>query len=159
MIQGAAGSTILACGMSLLSVDASGSGQMRAITAWGAASAAVAAAGPLVGGGDPNRPRAIDVAGAVLIAVVLAPLVLALSEGADWGWASVATLGCLAISVIGGLLFVVVERKVAAPLVDLQLLQPGAGRHNGRDPPRRGRHQRAHVPPELVFPETPPDSP
>ena len=50
MIQGAAGSTILACGMSLLSVDATGSAQMKAITLWGAASAAGAAAGPLVGG-------------------------------------------------------------------------------------------------------------
>ena len=40
VIQGAAGSTILACGMSLLSVAASGAGQMKAITIWGAASAA-----------------------------------------------------------------------------------------------------------------------
>src|SRR5213596_488694 len=39
MIQGAAGSTILACGMSLLSVASSGAAQMRAITLWGAASA------------------------------------------------------------------------------------------------------------------------
>ena len=50
MIQGAAGATILACGMSLLSVAASGEGQLKAITLWGAASAAGAAAGPLVGG-------------------------------------------------------------------------------------------------------------
>jgi EmrB/QacA subfamily drug resistance transporter len=50
MIQGAAGSTILACGMSLLSVAASGAAQMRAITLWGAASAIGAAAGPLIGG-------------------------------------------------------------------------------------------------------------
>src|SRR3954447_15746922 len=50
MIQGAAGSTILACGMSLLSVAASGAAQMKAITLWGAASAAGAAIGPLVGG-------------------------------------------------------------------------------------------------------------
>jgi len=50
MIQGAAGATILACGMSLLSVAASWAGQMRAITLWGAASAAGAAIGPLVGG-------------------------------------------------------------------------------------------------------------
>ena len=50
MIQGASGATILACGMSLLSVAASGAAQMRAITIWGAASAAGAAAGPLVGG-------------------------------------------------------------------------------------------------------------
>src|SRR5436853_7342455 len=50
MIQGAAGSTILACGMSLLSVASSGAAQMKAITLWGAASAAGAAIGPLIGG-------------------------------------------------------------------------------------------------------------
>src|SRR5204862_4955168 len=124
MIQGAAGSTILACGMSLLSVDAAGAGQMRAITLWGAASAAGAAAGPLIGGvlvelsgwqglfwidaavaaacipltlmkveesRDPSRSKSIDFAGTVLIAVILVPLVLAFSEGGDWGWTSVAT--------------------------------------------------------------------
>ena len=37
MIQGASGATILACGMSLLSVASSGKGQMKAITLWGAA--------------------------------------------------------------------------------------------------------------------------
>src|SRR5438477_11454972 len=41
---------VTARGMSLLSVASSGAAQMRAITLWGAASAAGAAAGPLVGG-------------------------------------------------------------------------------------------------------------
>ena len=156
LIQGAAGSTILACGMSLLSVAASGAEQMRAITIWGAASAAGAAAGPLIGGllvslsgwqglfwidagiaaacvpltiakveesRDPTRSRSIDYVGTLLIAVVLVPLVLALSEGGDWGWTSAATLGCLAISVVGVVLFVVVEERVPAPLVDLNLLR------------------------------------
>src|SRR3954463_13890101 len=50
MIQGASGATILACGMSLLSVASSGPAQMKAITLWGAASAGGAAMGPLVGG-------------------------------------------------------------------------------------------------------------
>ncbi len=127
MIHGAARSTILACGMSLLSVSSAGARQLRAITQWGAASAAGAAVGPLVGGvlvdttgwqglfwidaaiaaacipltvltvaesRDPNRPRSIDIAGTVLIAVILAPLVLALSEGSDWGWFSGRTLRC-----------------------------------------------------------------
>ncbi len=49
-IQGAAGSTLLACGLSLLSVAASGAAQMRAVSTWGAASAVGAAAGPLIGG-------------------------------------------------------------------------------------------------------------
>jgi MFS family permease len=50
MIQGAAGSTILACGLSLLTVGSAGQGRMRAVSLWGAASAVGAAAGPLVGG-------------------------------------------------------------------------------------------------------------
>src|SRR3954464_6984842 len=129
MIQGASGATILACGMSLLSVAASGNAQMKAITLWGAASAAGAAIGPLIGGvlvestgwqglfwidaaiaaacvpltlasvaesRAPNRSRSIDWAGTVLIALVLAPVILALSKGNDWGWASLATLGSVA---------------------------------------------------------------
>jgi EmrB/QacA subfamily drug resistance transporter len=156
MIQGAAGSTILACGMSLLSVAATGAGQMRAITRWGAASAAGAALGPLVGGllvdsigwqglfwidaaiaagcipltliavqesRDPNRPRSIDLAGTVLIAVILVPIVLALSEGTSWGWLSLATIGCFVVSAVGAIGFVATERRVAAPLVDLRLLR------------------------------------
>src|SRR4051794_11249818 len=145
MIQGAAGATILACGMSLLSVASTGAAQMKAITLWGAASAAGGAAGPLVGGllveatgwqglfwidaaiaaacvpltlatvqesRDPNRSRSIDYLGSLLIALMLAPVVLALSKGNDWGWASAATLGCLAVGVVATVLFVVVERRV-----------------------------------------------
>src|SRR3954447_12745525 len=156
LIQGAAGSTILACGMSLLSVASSGAGQMKAITTWGAASAAGAAAGALVGGllvelsgwqglfwidaaiaaacipltlarvqesRDLNRSRSIDFAGTALIAVILVPLVLAFSEGSDWGWTSLATIGCFVLTVVGAVLFVVVEGRVTAPLVDLQLLR------------------------------------
>jgi MFS family permease len=142
--------------MSLLSVASSGAGQMKAITYWGAASAAGAAAGPLVGGllvdssgwqglfwidagiaiacvpltlvavresRDPQRPRSIDFLGTVLIALALGPIILALSKGNDWGWASAATLGCFAISAVSTALFVVVERRVSAPLVNLSLLR------------------------------------
>jgi EmrB/QacA subfamily drug resistance transporter len=72
---------------------------------------------------DPNRPRSIDFAGTVLIAVVLVPLVLALSKGTDWGWVSAGTLICVVVSVLGGIGFVAVERRVTAPLVDLRLLR------------------------------------
>ena len=72
---------------------------------------------------DPQRPKSIDFAGTVLIAVILVPLVLALSEGPQWGWASFAVLGCLVISVLAAVGFVLVERRVAAPLVDLRLLR------------------------------------
>ncbi len=49
-IQGAAGATILACGLSLLTVANPGEGQLRAVSLWGAAAAVGAAAGPLLGG-------------------------------------------------------------------------------------------------------------
>lgn len=49
-IQGAAGATILACGLSLLSVANSGQAQLKAVSIWGAAAAVGAAAGPLMGG-------------------------------------------------------------------------------------------------------------
>ena len=50
VIQGAAGATILACGLSLLSVANTGEAQLRAVSLWGAAAAVGAAAGPLLGG-------------------------------------------------------------------------------------------------------------
>ena len=72
---------------------------------------------------DPNRSRSIDWAGTVLIALVLAPVILALSKGNDWGWASLETLGSLAIAIVSAFLFVAVEKRATAPLVDLRLLR------------------------------------
>ncbi|MFF2493643.1 MFS transporter [Agromyces sp. NPDC058064] len=155
-IQGAAGATILACGMSLLSAANTGKEQLRAVTLWGAASAVGAAAGPLVGGllastlgwqglfwidaaiaaicipitlmgvqesSDPSKPRSIDVVGSVLIAATLAPLIFALTNGTAWGWLSWQTIGCFAVTVGAAIGFVLVERRVAAPLLDLKLLR------------------------------------
>ena len=156
VIQGAAGATILACGLSLLSVANEGEAQLRAVSLWGAAAAVGAAAGPLLGGvlveltgwqglfwvdaaiavvcmlvtastvsesRDLNRSRSIDYAGTVLIALTLAPLVLAMSKGSAWGWTSAATLGSLAVSIVSGFVFVAVERRVSVPILDLALLR------------------------------------
>ena len=72
---------------------------------------------------DPHRSRSIDWLGTALIAVILVPLVLALSEGTSWGWLSVATVSCFVVSVLGAVGFVKVEQRVEAPIVDLQLLR------------------------------------
>jgi hypothetical protein len=72
---------------------------------------------------DPDKPRSIDYLGSLLVALTLGPVVLALSEGNDWGWASAATLGCLGVALAAGFAFVRVESRVAAPLVDLHLLR------------------------------------
>ncbi|MBZ5737101.1 MFS transporter [Nocardioides mangrovi] len=156
MIQGASGATILACGLSLLTIAFEGKAQVRAVSYWGAAAAVGAAAGPLVGGvlvdltgwqglfwidagiavgcmvltvatvaesRDPDRPRSVDYAGSLLVALTLGPVILALSKGSDWGWASVATIGCLLVAVAAGVAFVAVERRVSVPLLDLGLLR------------------------------------
>ena len=72
---------------------------------------------------DSLRARSIDYAGTVLIAVILVPLVLGFSKGGDWGWTSAATLGCFVASAVGAVLFVLVEKRVSAPIVDLDLLR------------------------------------
>ena len=155
-IQGASGATILACGLSLLTVGTPEAGRLKAVSLWGAAAGVGAAAGPLLGGvlveltswqglfwvdaavggacvaltaakvtesRDENRPRSIDIGGSVLVALTLTPLVLALSEGSDWGWTSGATLGCLALAIVSGVAFVAVEKRVAVPMLDLALLR------------------------------------
>ena len=156
LIQGAAGATILACGLSLLSVGTSGDAQLRAVSLWGAAAAVGAAAGPLLGGvlvditgwqglfwidagvaglcmvltaatvaesRDPDRPRSIDYAGTVLIALTLMPLILGVSKSGDWGWFAPATVACFAVTLVAGYSFIRVERTVRVPLLDLALLR------------------------------------
>ncbi|MDO8145108.1 MFS transporter [Isoptericola sp. 178] len=156
-IQGAAGATLVAGGLSILTIASPpGNAQLRAVSYWGSASAVGAAAGPLLGGAlvntvgwqglfwldaaiavllvpltlravaessDPTRSRSIDWAGSALIALALAPLILGLTQGATWGWLSIQTLGCFAVSVASTIGFVAVESKVSAPLIDLGLFR------------------------------------
>jgi MFS family permease len=62
----------------------------------------------------------VDIPGAVLMAAALVALLLPLAEGGSWGWTSVRTLGLLAAAVILFAAFVVLERRVSQPLVDLK---------------------------------------
>jgi Na+/melibiose symporter-like transporter len=72
---------------------------------------------------DPTRSRSIDYAGSVLIALTLAPIILALSKGGDWGWFSAATIISVLVGIASGFAFVAVERRVSVPMLDLQLLR------------------------------------
>lgn len=64
----------------------------------------------------------IDVPGAVLLSVVLATLLLALSEGTGWGWTSPAVLGLFAVSASSAVLWVALELRVDEPLIDIRVL-------------------------------------
>lgn len=61
-----------------------------------------------------------DGVGTVGLSVGLIGLLLAVSKGSEWGWASAATLGCFAGAVIVLLLWGWYELRRPAPLVDLR---------------------------------------
>jgi EmrB/QacA subfamily drug resistance transporter len=67
-------------------------------------------------------PGRVDITGTVLLAVGITAPLIAISQGASWGWTSGRTLGLI----VGGLLvlvaFVLVERRVAEPLVDMAVM-------------------------------------
>lgn len=63
-----------------------------------------------------------DPAGAALLAVGLSALTLGLSFGQQWGWTSWQTILVLGVGVCAFPIVAVVERRVPAPLLDLELL-------------------------------------
>lgn len=70
------------------------------------------------------RPS-FDVAGALLLGAALTAVLLAITKGAEWGWASVATVSCVTATVGLFAAWVPVERRAANPVVDLRtLLRP-----------------------------------
>lgn len=74
----------------------------------------------------PRRPRSadgrIDWLGAALLAVGLALVLLALSEGGTWGWASAPTLGSTALGLAVLAAWLLFERHVDEPLVPPRML-------------------------------------
>ncbi|MEU5881736.1 MFS transporter [Spirillospora sp. NPDC047279] len=71
----------------------------------------------------PRRGAPVDWWGAALFAGWLVAALTALTQGMDWGWASPGVIGLLALSLGLAVLWVVVERRVADPLVDLKLMR------------------------------------
>jgi EmrB/QacA subfamily drug resistance transporter len=63
----------------------------------------------------------IDVPGIVLLTIGLISLLLALTEGENWGWGSTRIVGLFAISAIALVTWVFVERRVDDPLVDMKI--------------------------------------
>ncbi len=59
----------------------------------------------------------MDWPGAALLLALLPCALAALIHGADWGWASPATLTLLAVAVLAAAALVVVERRAPAPLL------------------------------------------
>jgi MFS family permease len=73
---------------------------------------------------SPLRARVrLDVAGICLLGAGLASLLLAISKGSAWGWSSTEIVGLLLAAAVLLALFVLVERRVREPHVDLALVR------------------------------------
>ena len=72
---------------------------------------------------DPHAPAHVDVAGAVLVMTALAGVTFGLTEGPATGWDRPGPVVALAVGVVSAVLFVLVERRTAAPLLPLSLFR------------------------------------
>jgi EmrB/QacA subfamily drug resistance transporter len=73
-----------------------------------------------------ERSRRADPAGMATAALAAGALLLALLQGAAWGWASYPVLGLLGVCLFSLALLAVVELSVPEPLVDLRALRSAA---------------------------------
>ena len=64
-----------------------------------------------------------DYPGVALISLSLAALVLAITEGPQWGWTGARVVGALAGAVVLGVLFLARSRRHPAPVLDLSLFR------------------------------------
>jgi EmrB/QacA subfamily drug resistance transporter len=72
---------------------------------------------------EERKEEQFDFAGAAIAFTTLFAVSLALSRAHVWGWGSAPTIGALVYAAIGVGAFLWLERRVAAPMLDLQLFQ------------------------------------
>jgi EmrB/QacA subfamily drug resistance transporter len=73
-----------------------------------------------------GRGERFDVPGAALYMIGLMAVLIGLNQGHAWGWASAAVIGCLAIGLMLLAGFVVLEPRLAHPMLDLGLFRERA---------------------------------
>jgi EmrB/QacA subfamily drug resistance transporter len=71
----------------------------------------------------PGKDQSFDVKGAALSGVALFALLLALSDGQQWGWSSPAIVGLLIAFIVLGAAFLLAERGSIQPMIDLALFR------------------------------------
>ena len=69
-----------------------------------------------------RSPSRVDVPGALLLSGALISLMVALTEGEDWGWTSPLLFGVLVLGAIFFVLWGIVESRSSSPMVDLRML-------------------------------------
>jgi len=71
----------------------------------------------------PGTERSFDALGATLSGAALFALLLALSDGQQWGWTSPAVVGLLIAFLVLGTAFIAAERRSIQPMIDLALFK------------------------------------
>jgi len=66
-----------------------------------------------------RTPGRVDIRGAAILGVSLTGLLIAISRGADWGWASPKTAALMLIGFNGLALFAFLQRRTRQPLVNM----------------------------------------
>ena len=69
-----------------------------------------------------KTPSRLDLPGALLLSGALISLLVALTEGENWGWTSTPILLLFASAVVLGLTWALVELRVPEPMVDMRML-------------------------------------
>jgi MFS family permease len=70
-----------------------------------------------------RAPGRIDWTGAILLTGWLVALLVGVSEGPTWGWASARVLGLFAVAGVLIVLWARAEHLIAAPLVDMEMMR------------------------------------
>ncbi|MFC9978461.1 MFS transporter [Gordonia sp. NPDC127522] len=70
---------------------------------------------------DVRKPATLDIVGSLMIGAGLAMILVAISKGADWGWASGRVIGLFVFGAVLAIGFVLRSRRVTEPLIDLRL--------------------------------------
>jgi EmrB/QacA subfamily drug resistance transporter len=73
--------------------------------------------------GDQRQRARLDLPGTAALVIGLPLLLMAVSQGRSWGWASAPTLLCLGAGLAGLAAFLVVEDRHPSPLLDLSLFR------------------------------------
>jgi EmrB/QacA subfamily drug resistance transporter len=72
---------------------------------------------------DSTAPQKVDFPGVVVLSIALFSLTFALIEGQKYGWGSATILALFAAAAVGILVFILIERTVKHPLMQLSLFR------------------------------------
>jgi MFS family permease len=70
-----------------------------------------------------RTPARLPLLPAVLLAIWLVALLLALSEGNQWGWTSPRILALFAAALMGTSAWIIVERRAPVPMIDMDMMR------------------------------------